>query len=797
MATEAIGEQRDDPQRSPTRRGVFRTDRSSRAGHDLRTAGPSLLILLALVLVPLLALAPFIPPQVAPATAPAAAFSAERALPHLQVIARQPHPVGSPADAQVRDYLLQQLIALGFTPEIQQADVLSGQFGAMAHVENILVRLPGADSTRAVLITAHYDSVVSGPGTGDDGVSVAAMLETLRALRAGPALRNDLIFLFNDGEEPGLLGTLAFVQNHPWAKDVGVAFDFDADSPATARTTLLWTTKDDGWLVREIGRSAAGMVASSVSTVDKRVDAGNDLRMFAAAGITGAHLNVVAGSTRYHNPNDSLANLDQRRLQDYGNAMLALARHFGDLPIADTRAANAVYFTVFGTTILHYPVGWALPLELLAALGLVALVAFGLWRRRLTVRGLLIGLLLVTLGLLVLGGLAQLGWLALRSAHPESGVFAEHDFYGRSLFMSSLYAGTAAVALAVVPWLNRRFSASHLVVASAAWLVAVVLLAGLDPSQSYFGLLPLLAGVLVLGVLLLVPGGQGSGWSSARLVTLLLGVVVILGLATSLFYRAAVDGLEAGPLLPIALLTLFLGLLAPQLALVGQIGRRWLPALGGIVAVGLLAVMLVTSGQSAANPRPNSLVYVLNADSGQALWVSADASPDAWTRQVLSASPRHQTLDNLYPGAGADPILTNSAPAASIAGPDLRLLAEERSGETRTLRLRLRSPRQAYRAYLLPGPGVELLAAGIGDKPLVALDQQSLRYDGLPAAGADLTLRVRANGPVTFTVIDESSGLPELPGVTLSARPARFIGAPGPEWVQGDPTLVWRAVEFQ
>jgi Zn-dependent M28 family amino/carboxypeptidase len=46
---------------------------------------------------------------------------------------------------------------------------------------------------------AHYDSAVGAPGAGDNGMSVAALVETLRALRVGPALRNDLIVLFRDG----------------------------------------------------------------------------------------------------------------------------------------------------------------------------------------------------------------------------------------------------------------------------------------------------------------------------------------------------------------------------------------------------------------------------------------------------------------------------------------------------------------------------------------------------------------------------------------------------------------------
>jgi hypothetical protein len=242
---------------------------------------------------------------------------------------------------------------------------------------------------------------------------------------------------------------------------------------------------------------------------------------------------------------------------------------------------------------------------------------------------------------------------------------------------------------------------------------------------------------------------------------------------------------------------LLLGLLAPQLALVAQFGRRWLPATGGIIATGLLLFAITTSGQSSSNPRPDTLMYGLNADRDEAFWVSADASPDEWTQQVLTDSPVHTTLGDVLGIGSTATVLANSAPVAELPAPELVLLGEQRDGNERILRLRLNSPRQAYRYYLLPGPGVELLAAGIGDKPLVDLETYDLRYEGLPSDGAELTVRVRASGPVQFTVVDQSSGLPQLPGVTLSPRPDTFMAAPSPEWVAGDPTLIWRTVVFQ
>src|SRR5215216_6929387 len=76
------------------------------------------LVLGALAAVSLLTLEP---PDPLPSSAPANEFSAERAFPHVQQIAERPHPVGSEANAEVRDYLVKQLEDLGLHPTIQEA----------------------------------------------------------------------------------------------------------------------------------------------------------------------------------------------------------------------------------------------------------------------------------------------------------------------------------------------------------------------------------------------------------------------------------------------------------------------------------------------------------------------------------------------------------------------------------------------------------------------------------------------------------------------------------------------------
>ena len=137
----------------------------------------------------------------------------------------------------------------------------------------------------------------------------------------------------------------------------------------------------DGWLVREISAASPGIFAASYDNAGQRQDYDNDLNALAAAGLTGAHFDSFSGQDRYHTLRDNLASADQRALQDVGDAMLALTRHFGDIPIGETKAEDEVFFTLFGSGILHYPLAWALPLGL-AGLGTASVIALGLWRGR-------------------------------------------------------------------------------------------------------------------------------------------------------------------------------------------------------------------------------------------------------------------------------------------------------------------------------------------------------------------------------------------------------------------------------
>jgi len=162
----------------------------------------ALLVVVAAVVATLLAQQP---PDPVPASAPSQQFSAERAAGYLEEFATEPRPLGSAASDRARDHLVGVLRSAGLSVGIDRGiggRTAEGRAG-FGRVDNIVATLPGRDPTGAVLLAAHYDSVAAGPGASDDGAAVAAMLETVRAVRAGEPLRNDLVLLITDGEEAG------------------------------------------------------------------------------------------------------------------------------------------------------------------------------------------------------------------------------------------------------------------------------------------------------------------------------------------------------------------------------------------------------------------------------------------------------------------------------------------------------------------------------------------------------------------------------------------------------------------
>jgi hypothetical protein len=340
-------------------------------------------------------------PEPVAATAAPQDFSAARALERVRVIAQRPHPPGSVDHQRVRDYVLGELTNLGTAPQVETgfASITLGRFHAEGNVENIVARLPGSASARPVMLAAHYDSVNRGPGASDDASGVAVLLETLRALRAGLPLRNDVIFLITDGEEKGLLGAQVFMRDHPWRNQPGVTLNFEARGTA-GNAFMFETSAGNEWLIRNLQAAVPQADATSFAyEIYRRMPNNTDLTIFKRGGLAGMNFAYIGRPEFYHTAQDNAANLDPRSLQEQGRYALSLARRFGDQDLSRTQSGDAVYFPTPFTSLIVYPASWVKPIAWLTMAGLIAALAVG-WSRG--ARGRWVAVPLVVVGALQL-----------------------------------------------------------------------------------------------------------------------------------------------------------------------------------------------------------------------------------------------------------------------------------------------------------------------------------------------------------------------------------------------------------
>ena len=434
--------------------------------------------------------------------APDSSFSAERAIEHVEAIAREPHPMGSTANAEVREYLVAQLRSKGLEPSLQTVSAPS-YYGAAGTVEvvNVYATIAGTASTGTIILVAHYDTEPSTAGANDNAAAVATLLEAGRVLLSSAPLGNDVLLLFTDGEEPWpRYGSPAFIDEGR-VTDPAIVVNFEA--AGTSGPSLLV----------EISGAESAMVADFAAAVDDPVafsfigetlallgEIGTDFDPFRAAGVPGYHFAYMRGSPVYHTLDDDLDSVSLDSLQHHGSNAVGLARRFGDRDLTvPVGGDGSVYFTLRPFFVQYR--SWVST----AAAGMAALLlGLSLYRTapgskpsavvmaRDAARAVLTTVA-VTLA-------TTLVWLAIISIRSSPSVTESYVY-----LLCLVGAGAAATA-----WLGRfrsRIRVERFAGFSIVWVVLGVLTAVSAPGFSYLFVWPALAAAVAANWAVQEPDG--------------------------------------------------------------------------------------------------------------------------------------------------------------------------------------------------------------------------------------------------------------------------------------------------
>lgn len=733
--------------------------------------------LLALAVLAWIAARPARLPDAAAADAPPSTFSATRAFRHVELLAQKPRPIASEANAEARNYILGQVRALGLEPELQTATVqkLALDYFAHAHatlavVNNILVRKPGSASDHAsrpaLLLAVHYDTALSSVGAADAAAPVAAMLETLRALRSLPPLQNDLILLFTDGERAGALGAQAFAEQHPWARQVGMVLQFE--SGGTRGPLMLYDTRGgDGAAVGGWVRAVPLALGSSLM---HEVHALNDAGPLKRVGQAGLVFSNIEGATDYFGSLDTAARLDRGSLQHMGDTMLGMARYFGMRPLAGIARTDHVYFALPVIGIVHYPADWIWPLTRLVCLLFVGVYCLACQRGKVGPRDVVKG----ALSFILIGGAmalpAYLLWVWFPALHPDYNP----RFEGAGNHDNWYLLAFAALACALFVYLQRRVQQVIGVAAAAlgallAMVLALPVVSWLMPGASYLLTWPLFGALFAFAALCL---GQGTGMPHGRRVAILLagmapGLLLFVPVIRDVYTLVTPESMK----LPIALLALLLGL---GTALLSTLQRRYVVRTLGLASVALLLVARAPQPYGDEPPQRNRLTYVKDAYSWRSYWVLPAQELDSWTRQYFPQAIAPRQLIETYDYDGPM-VWVAAAPRSQVAFPAINVLKDDENGRVRHVEFMLRSKNLAPTVNLRI-EGTHALRTAVNDRVLTDTPtlSWSMTLHGIRDEPQRVKLDVEAGAVFRVYVEERMPGLPphDAPVRQASMKPA-------------------------
>ncbi len=154
------------------------------------------------------------PPDVDPRYTLAAQVDADRLYGHLYTLCKEigARRVGTDGNANARQYILNQLTALGFS----EADGSLWKQGFYStgnlYTENIVASIPSAGGTGILLLSSHLDSVRDTEGAVDNASGVAALLECARLIKqSGLQYNFEIRFCFFSAEEDGYKGASEYI----------------------------------------------------------------------------------------------------------------------------------------------------------------------------------------------------------------------------------------------------------------------------------------------------------------------------------------------------------------------------------------------------------------------------------------------------------------------------------------------------------------------------------------------------------------------------------------------------------
>lgn len=670
--------------------------------------------------------------------APLSGFSTKRALEAVKEISKKPHFVGSKNHEEVAQYLQKELQQLGLETSIQEGFTMTEK-GTLVKAKNIIAILKGSKNSKSLLLLSHYDSAPHSysKGASDDASGVATILESVRAfLHNKTKHTNDVIILFTDAEELGLNGAALFVTEHKLAKEVGLVLNFEARGSSGPSYMLMETNDGNTKMVNafKAGNASYPVSNSLMYSIYKMLPNDTDLTVFREQGkIQGFNFAFIDSHYNYHTSQDKFENLDPKTLAHQGSYLFPLLNYFSNADLSDLNSANDdIYFNVpFG--FISYPLGWIIPM-LIIAFGLFFIFIFvGLGKRALRLDEIIKGFVPLLGSLITAVLVTYIGWILLQNFYPQYNDILPVFTYNGHDYIYAFVCLTLAICFLFYNNKGKRNpEMSQLVAPLFVWLLINVGVA-LKLQGAGFLIIPVIFSTLMLGFYVLT---QKSGWILNCLFAIPTLVILV-------------------PFIQMLPIGLGLKILVGSAALTVLSFTLLLPIFGTYIKKGIWAAAFFLAGivffvkahhasdYTNQQAKPNSLVYILNADSNKANWATYDITLDEWTKGYLGEKPKDGSALNsvkLYSKYGSQYTFMADAPLKNIAKPTIEFLRDTIKGNQHLYRIRITPNRNVNRYDIFSNNDIQI---------------NNFKANGVKSVDFESNIASKASGKLlTYYVVD-------------------------------------------
>ncbi|MCX7544606.1 M20/M25/M40 family metallo-hydrolase [Marinicella gelatinilytica] len=564
----------------------------------------------------------------------------ESVLKHVAKITEYPHAVGQDTHKLAGRYIERHIQQLN-NPKIQinrhNAHYYNVNNRKSAAVTNYIVQYPGQQANaQAVMLMAHYDAArFSGNGAADDAVGVAVALEIFKTyIQQNPSPKNNLMLLITDGEELGLLGAKAFIDDQLRYYDIGAIINLEARGSSGPAIFLPESVEGNHGLIAAYHEAGVPMPVSSSldAEIYAKMPNDTDVTPFKESGINAFNLAFIDDHFNYHSQNDDLAHLS---LNSVAHHLIQSKSLFNYLAMSDLGSLKSnqsvVYFSIPGQGLVSYSQATSGWLIIIAWTMWIMLLILTLIHKQHDIKTFLRGIKPLALvcffafiaNYILIAAVYTFipGWKDILQGFPYGG----HALINAQIILTLIIY----VLIYRHRFVNQRIG--DFLFSSGLWLAIVTLLTNTLPGAGFFIIPALLA--LPLGFLTL----YRPHWSPQLAPFLLL--IMLMAFGTFIINLPVAMGIW---MTPAAMLILVL-MLAPFNAWVETGSSRdktsWL-----LLIPLLYGIWIIIDGKNFTpqQPLPTSINYLYDVDNEHAFFFHADKRRGQWLADLF-AQPLPET----------------------------------------------------------------------------------------------------------------------------------------------------------